>query len=53
MKVKKQPVHLYGASIVHTYTTVCGLQLLGTYKDTLDKKKVTCKRCLRVMGKQK
>ena len=40
-------VHLYGPSKVHTYTTACGLQISDTYLDTLQKKKVTCKKCRR------
>lgn len=46
-------VHLYGPSICHTYTTVCGLQISDTYLDTTNRKKVTCKRCLRTMRKRK
>ncbi len=38
-------IHLFGASIRHTYTTVCGLQMSDTYLDTTNRKKVTCKRC--------
>ena len=43
--MKKKPIHLYGASIIHTYTTACGLQISDTYDDTTIKKKVTCKKC--------
>lgn len=47
--MRKRPTHLYGPSVIHTYTTVCGLSLATTYadgfKDTLFKKAVTCKRC--------
>jgi hypothetical protein len=43
--MKKKSIHLYGASIKHTYTTACGLQLFDIYDDTIIKKKVICKRC--------
>lgn len=45
MKDARKPVHLYGPSPRHTYTTVCGLNIRDNYKDTTVKRKVTCKRC--------
>jgi len=44
MKTKK-PVHLLGPSLIHTYTTVCGMSIHATYESTSNKRKVTCKRC--------
>lgn len=49
----KKPIHFYGPSKVHTYTTICGLALLDNYKDTIYKKNVTCKTCIKIMNKEK
>ena len=43
--MNKEVIHLYGASKIHTYTTVCGLPFDTTYLETIVKRKVTCKRC--------
>ena len=40
-----KPVNLYGPSQVHTYTTVCGMDINTDYIDTINKREVTCKRC--------
>ena len=45
--MKNKIVHLYGPSPVHTYTTVCGMNINSKYIDTINKREVTCKRCKR------
>lgn len=50
---KKSVIHLYGPSITHMYTTICGQNINAEYKDTVNPDEVTCKNCLRTKNFRK